>query len=123
MPAPAVTPRRRVTVTRTARAAGEDATAENGVHVPTAPRTGEAVQNEQVLVQAQEIRGGHQPDADRNTGETRSIERLQDVTSGVWSRCLGPYLVKLAQVPQKETQKGGCYLLASQGCPFCTGLV
>lgn len=52
-----------------ARPARQDAQTAHGLHVAAAAGAGEAVPDEQVPLQAEAVRGGHQSDADGDTGE------------------------------------------------------
>lgn len=59
---------------------GEVPEAPHGLHQPAAPGAGEPVQTQQVPVQTQTLRGGHVPDADRDSGKKRQVNRWAAVS-------------------------------------------
>lgn len=49
--------------------ARQDAPAAHSIHLAAAPRARESIPRQQVFVAAKALRGGHQFDADRDSGE------------------------------------------------------
>uniref|UniRef100_A0A1I8FXX7 Serine/arginine repetitive matrix protein 2 n=1 Tax=Macrostomum lignano TaxID=282301 RepID=A0A1I8FXX7_9PLAT len=61
------------------RPAGQDAPTADGLHQSAAAGTRAAVQAQQIPVQTEAVRGGHQPDAHRDAGEDLVPEQAHEV--------------------------------------------
>lgn len=64
------------------RPAGKNEKTQDRFHVSAAPGAREAVQAEQVPVQAEEVRGRHQSDANRNASESPGIRPTPSFLGG-----------------------------------------
>ncbi|GIY20683.1 uncharacterized protein CEXT_181541 [Caerostris extrusa] len=89
-----------------AERAGQDPPPPHRLHQPAAPGAREPIPHEQVPVQAQEVRGGHQPHAHRDAGHARCT----DVYWTCSVQCLSGH-VRYTGVHGTCSEKPNCCLL------------